>query len=173
MAPLPENNTPRFRIHYSVNTTEHTMQIRSGASPAFIGGLVDDLLTNIGVFLFLTTVTTVEFAPSGSNIFNPVISGIEGNTYGAGAGLPDTVPWAYTFVGRTSGGRRVRLAVFGATALGVNYRFSPGESGELDAARALLEASGSIIQGIDGLAPIWKAYVNVQVNDHWVKEVRG
>jgi hypothetical protein len=55
----------------------------------------------------------VQFAASGSNIFNPVVTGIEGNSYGSGGVSAPNAAFFLSFVGRTSGGRRARLFVFG------------------------------------------------------------
>jgi hypothetical protein len=172
MAPLAPSNTPRFRVHYTSMAHGHTMQFRSHASPATFGSFVDGLLGRLDPAIAPLTIDSVDFAPAGSDIFNPVTTAIEGNTYGSSGTVPEMAAWAFTFVGRTSGGRRVRVAVFGADSLGDNYRFNPAESAVLDDARDFLAANPSFALGIDDVAAVWKAYVNVQVNDHWVKELR-
>ena len=172
MAPLPPSNTARYKIHYTINSFSHTMQLRSSGSPAAVGTFVDTFFTDLVPLLFNRVIDSVEFAASGSDIFNPVVSGIEGNSYGAGSPLPDQVPWALNFIGRTSGGRRVRIAVFGPVSLGTNYRWVAGEAPSVDAAIATLSGAGSLIEGIDGLTPIWKTYANVKPFDHWIGEVR-
>lgn len=173
MAPLNPNNTARFRFHYVSVTKNHTFQVRSTASPAAVGIAVDNFLDALSPAIFIQTITSVDFAPAGSDIFNPVVTGVEGNVHGVGAGSDFNIPWAYTFVGRTSGGRKVRLAVFGANTISGNYRVAPGEIAAVDAAITALIAGGSGFLGIDGIVPVWKNYANVQVNDHWVKEVRA
>lgn len=173
MAPLPPSNTARYRVDYSVGTHQHSMQFRSLNSPSALGGVVNAFLNALAGFIYQITIDAVEFAPAGSDIFNPVTTGIEGNTYGVGTPIVTEVPWAYTFIGRTTGGRRVRLAVFGAKNLGINYRFQAGESPELDAGLAVLVAVTGQLLGIDGLVPVWKTYINAQVNDHWLQEVRA
>jgi hypothetical protein len=173
MAPLAPSNTARFRFHYSAVTLQHTFQIRSGASPAAVGTFVGALHTALGNTLFLHTITSVDWAPAGSDIFNPVVTGIEGTSYGSGAGSDFNEPWALTFVGRTAGGRRARISLFGFTTLSGNYRVAPGEMANVDAAIAVLQGAGSNCLGIDGLVPVWRTYANVSVNDHWVKEGRA
>lgn len=172
MAPLLPSNTPRFRVHYTSMGNAHTMQFRSHASPATFGSFVDGFLARLDPAIAPLTIDSVDFAPDGSDIFNPVTSGIEANTYGTSGTVPEMAAWAFTFVGRTSGGRRVRVAVFGADSLGDNYRFNPAESAVVDDARDFLAANPSFALGIDDIAAVWKAYVNVQVNDHWVKNLR-
>lgn len=172
MAPLAPSNTPRFRVHYATVGGDHTMQIRSASSPLAIGAFVAGFWTALGAASSAKVVSFVDFAPAGSDIFNPVATTLDGNTYGSGSVVSENYAWAYTFVGRTPGGRRVRLVTFLATDLGANYRFSAGEDGNIDAAVAVLVAAGGLVVGIDGLTPVWKSYVNVQVNDHWVKVLR-
>ena len=172
MAPLDPKSTPRFRIHYSTVTTEHTLQLRSQASPGVVGGIIDDFFLALGDAVSSRTNLFTEFAPTGSDVFNPVTTGFEGQLYGTITGDPETNAWAYTFIGRSSGGRRTRIAVFGALFLGSDYRIESSVSPTVAAAIAVLTANGSNIVCIDGLTPIWKAYVDVQVNDHWVKKLR-
>lgn len=172
MAPLPQNNTPRFKIGYVVSGHAHTLQIRSHLSPAALGSLVDSFLTQLSPKLYALTVGSVTFAADGSNIFNPVTTGIEGNGYGSGAGNEGVAPQYFDFVGRTTGGRRLRLAVFGATVLGTNYRFSPLEDDDVDDARQILVDAGGDIVAIDDLTPVWKVYVNAGNNAYWQRAVR-
>jgi hypothetical protein len=173
MAPLSPDNTPRFRVFYDMAGDQHSFQIRSHASPATVGGIVDNFLSNMGIAGYLKTILFVDFAVAGSSVYNPVTTGIEGNTYGSGLAPAEAQAWEFNFIGRTVGGRRVRIGVFGATALGDNYRYIAGESGQLDSAIAALVAAAGNIVGIDDLTPVWKDYVNVKPNDHWVKNLRG
>lgn len=172
MAPLAPSSTPRFRFYYTVTGTQHSLQLRSTLSPAAIGGYMNNVWTTFATAIFGLTLDFVTFAVSGSDVFNVVTTGYEGNTYGGSAGNQENIPWAYTFIGRTAGGRRCRITQFGAPTLSANYRITPGESTEIDNVIAILVASGSILQGIDSLPIAWKPYADVQVNDHWVKEVR-
>jgi len=172
MAPLPPNSTARFRFHYTCIGEEHTLQVRSGNSPSFVGSFVDTFLTALGNAQHVKVISFVEWAPAGSDIFNIVTTGIESNSYGAGVDVAGHAAWAYTFIGRTPGGKRVRFSVYGATDLGTDYRFIAGENVWIDAAVGALVSAGGLVLGIDGLSPVWKPYANIQVNDHWVKESR-
>jgi hypothetical protein len=172
MAALPENSTARYRIHYTTGGHQHSFQIRSGASPSFLGGLVNDFLGSLSTAVSAITVDFVEWAPTGSNVFNPVTAGIEGNLYGGGLAVGEARAYALNFIGRTSGGRRVRIMVFSPTSLGTDYRFIAGEGAFIDAARTVLVNAGSQIIGIDGLVPIWKSYVNALSNAYWQKALR-
>lgn len=172
MAPLAPSNTPRFRVHYTNAGVQHAFQMRSSSSPAAVGAAANAFLTALNVSLYLITIDFVDWAPSGSDIFNPVVTGIEGNTYGAGVPPEVNKAVAINFVGRTSGGRRVRVAVFGATGFALNYRASAGEVPSVDAAISVLQASTNEFRGIDNIGPIWKTYANFKSWDHWVKELR-
>jgi hypothetical protein len=172
MAPLPPNGTPRFRVNYTNVSRQHTLEIRSGSSPSAIGTFVDDLFTALVPILYPTVIDNVVFAASGSNVFNAVTTGIEGNTYGGGSPFQQNAAWFISFIGRTSGGRRARMYVFGVTMLAVDYRYVAGEQVAVDAAISVINAFGSNLQGIDGLVPIWKSYANGGVNSYWQKHLR-
>jgi hypothetical protein len=133
---------------------------------------MDILFTALSPILYATVIDKVEYAPSGSNIFNPVSSGIEGNTYGSGAGSTAVAPYYYDFIGRSSGGRRVRFAIFGATILGLDYRFQPGEDANIDAAVLVPQASALDFIAIDNIKPTWYSYVNGGVNAYYQRKNR-
>ena len=173
MAPLPPNNTARFRFFYTTLGFQHSLQVRSNASPAALGAIIGGYFDTFNLACEDIAVDFVDWAPAGSDIFNPVVTGIEGTVYPGGPGIAEQAPWTYSFVGRTSGGRRVRFTQFGALFLGGDYRFEPGFSAPLDNVRAVLVAAGSNILGIDGIAPVWRAYANAGVNDHYMKRLRG
>jgi hypothetical protein len=172
LPPLPANNTARYRVNYSVGGVQHSFQIRSLASPSTIGAHINSYMTALSPGLSLTSIDTVEFAVSGSDVYNLVTTGAEGGIFGTG--VPPTIndPLAINFIGRTTGGRRVRRAQFGWKDLAGNFRYFATENGTADAAIAVLAGAGSLIMGIDGLTPVWKTYSNVKFFDHWVKVIR-
>lgn len=173
MAPLPPNNTPRFRAFYTTVGHQHSLQIRSPYSPAALGGFLTNYFNAFGVTCATAVLDYVDFAPAGSDIFNPVTTGVEGTTFTGGTVLGNEVAaWEYNFIGRTSGGRRVRYSRFGALFLGVDYRIVAGESTPITNVINELNAAGANLLGIDGLRPIWKTYADCGVNDHWVKVLR-
>lgn len=169
---LPANNTARYRVNYTASLHDHSFQIRSLSSPASIGAHINAFFTALNPILFPVVVTNVEFAAAGSDVYNLVTTGAEGSAFGAGVPNVSVQALAYNFIGRTSGGRRVRRAVFGANAFGDNFRFAPGESIAIDAAISQLQSAGTLILGIDGITPIWKTYANAKYFDHWVKDGR-
>jgi len=148
------------------------MELRSLLSPGALGVIVNDLFSALSPKLNTLTLDVVEFAASGSNIFNPVSTGVEGNSYGSGTSGPTSVPAYYNFIGRSSGGRRIRMAVFGATVAGGDFRFQAGEDADITAARDVLAAAGAGLMCIDGLTPLWKSYINAGSNAYWQRAVR-
>jgi len=171
MAPLPPNSTPRFKFNYTVNNTDHSFQVRSAGSPSAVGSLVDAFLEAIADAIYGLTISTAEFAADASDIFLPVTTGIEGNVYGTGFAGPPEENWFYGFIGRSAGGRRWHLDIFGARTLGTDYRIVPGESAVLTDGIDVLNASTSLI-AIDGLAVTVYPYVNCGNNAHWQRAVR-
>ena len=172
MTALPTSSTARFKVFYTVGPFQHVMDLRSAGSPGNIGTIVHDLLTALAADLFAMTVDRVQFAVSGSGIFNDVVAGIEGNADGSGAFSVEETPNYVNFIARSSGGRRLRLAIFGIKTLGANYRFTAGENTGVDAAIARLISAAPFLLCIDGLQPIWKSYANAGRNVFWQKAVR-
>lgn len=172
MAPISPDNTPRFRVKYTNIGTQHTMDIRSTSSPSSLGTQVDAFLTALSPKMRATVIDEVLFASSGSSVFNTVTSGIEGNTYGSGAGVLANVTQYADFVGRSSGGRRVRLAVFGIPDTSTDFRYLAGEDADIDATIAVLNGAGNTFLAIDNLPPVWKSYANAGQNAYWQRQLR-
>jgi hypothetical protein len=174
MAPLPPESTARFKVFYTNVSHQHTLEVRSAGSPSAVGTFLDSFFTDLGGLIYSTVIDEVQFAANGSNIFNAVVTGIEGNVYtGAGSGtLAFEAAQYLSFIGRSSGGRRCRWYVFGCTVNGGDYRFVSGENAGVDACVADLTGAGSLILAIDGLVPSWKSYANAGANAHWQKAVR-
>jgi hypothetical protein len=161
-------------VLYTSNNEQHAMIVRSTpVSPATLGTQVDSLLTAITTLLTTTVIDEVQFAASGSNIFNPVVTGIEGNSYGSGGVSAPNAAFFLSFVGRTSGGRRARLFVFGYNGLGGgDYRLISGESIAADAGVVVINGATGSFLAVDGLKPVYKSYVNTGMNAHWQKALR-
>jgi hypothetical protein len=172
MAPLPPSNTPRFKVFYTNCGRQHTMQFRSHLSPAALGTLVDGFFDTVTASVTATSIDEVQFAADGSDIFNAVTTGIEGNTYGTGAGSPAEGATFWSWIGRSSDGRRLRLYLFGTVGMAQDYRWMAGEAAVLDAARDYLAAAGDDIVTIGDLAPVWKTYINAGVNAHLQQVIR-
>jgi hypothetical protein len=172
MAPLPPSNTPRFKVTYTISGHQHSFQVRWGGSPSALAAAMSGILTGLSGLFAAGVVDLVEFAASGSNIFNSVVSGLEGFTFGSGSGSDQSTTNYINFVGRSTGGRRVRLAIFGAASISGDFRFSAGDNAGVDGAIAVFNDPGQPFQAIDGLKPIWKSYANAGYNAYWQKAVR-
>lgn len=171
MAPLPVNQTPRYKVNYSVNAHAHSFQMRGSWSPVAFGGIVEGLLTSIADAIYAITISTVEFAADNSDVFLPVTTNVEGMFFGTGlAGNPES-NWFYGFQGRTTGGKKWHLNIFGARTLGVDYRLLPGENVDVDAGVADLQGLTDLV-GIDALPVTVYPYVNCGNNAYWQRKVR-
>lgn len=172
MAPLSPDNTPRFRVHYTTVGRQHTMEVRSSSSPAAVGTFLQNFFTTQGAVSFASVIDSVDFAVSGSNVFNPVTTGAEGHTWGSGAGNTTSIPYFINYIGRSTGGRRLRMAVFGHAGAPIDYRYVAGENATVDNTIAVLVAAGGLLTCIDGITPVWKTYANVGFNAYWQRNVR-
>jgi len=174
MAPLNPNNTERYRVFYTVGGHQHTQEIRTDTiSPSAVGAYITSYYTAITTKLHALVIDQVQYAPSGSNIFNGVTTGVEGDTYGSGApAVPGENAYYFDFVGRSTGGRRMRFAQFGAIALGGDYRFIAGEDAALDAALVVIATPADAWLAIDGIKPVMKSYINAGVNSYWQRALR-
>ena len=116
--------------------------------------------------------TGIDYAPEGSDIFNPAatlsIAGTGSFTVPA-----TSTPYQISFTARSGSGRKTRLFVFGTNAsIDTNWRIEQSESTAFGAIMSGLASGVGGITCIDGSVPIWHAYANVGANDHWVKKVR-
>ena len=176
MAPLNPNATDRLKVTYQNAISEHTAQIRI-ASSADITDAMDTMasvLTALTTFFCFNEVTGVEYAAAGVDVFNPIDAGaFVGYTWGDGAADRLLNPIAATFVGRSGAGKRVRWSVFGYNNPISEYRLTAGEDGNVGIAVALLNAAETTFLAIDGQPAIWKNYLDIKANDHWVGKSRG
>lgn len=175
MAPLPPESTARYYADYSTVGKNHTLVVRATAalSPASFGTLIDSFWTALGSLVFTTTLNTVRFSASGSNVSNPVTCGFEGTVYGAAAGTVDSAPVALNFIGRSTSGRRVRGMVFSYSGAFSTYRLTSAEDAAIANTVAVMNGATNAFLAIDGTSPIWYPYANVLVNAYWQRAVRA
>lgn len=174
MAPLPENNTECYFVDYTAAGENHTMLVRVADDTAAgdFGDTMNAVLGTIDTLLYQLTINQVRRRARNSTITFPVISGIEGNTYGSGAPANDERADFINFVGRSIGGRRVSLAIFGANQIDDNFRATSSESSDVAATVALLNSDDGIFLSIDGLNPVWYPYVNMAASAYWQRKLR-
>jgi len=175
MAPLPVESTQRFVFDYESGGNGHSIMVRTADSvtPAEAGAALDAFLSALEPNLFAMSITSAVQYLTGSTVSFPVTTGIEGNSYGTGVPSVLEEPQYIDFVGRTTGGRRVRITVFSPSDLGGNFRVSEGEFASIAAALAVLEGSTGIFIGVDGLDPFWKRYANTGLNSYWERQQRA
>jgi hypothetical protein len=176
--PLPPSNTRRYWLVYTVGSFQHRMQFRSSE------GISDaDAITNItdlcnlllGAWGTNVSPVRIERADNGSDVVNV----ISGNPTGPGtATAVSTIdsPRAFTIAGRSTDGRKVKLAVFGITssyATAASYEEEPIAAAELSALQTLLNITPNFFLSINGFKPTWYDRVTIKVNDHFVDKLRA
>ncbi len=185
MAPLPENNTPRYWVRYRANGREHEMMLRW--DPALVEDETDRLsfvARTATLLADLAPILPTDFAVLGARwsnvgqLFSVPFSAPASPTGTAGL-IAAEAPAFITFVGRTGGGRRWKLTILG---IGVSpaaeagnysdYRIQPDENGAVDTARGNLAGWPELV-GIDGFKPNIYPYANIGYNAYWQRAVRG
>jgi len=101
-------------------------------------------------------------------------------TPGGGSPTKGDAPRFISFVGRSSGGRKVALTVYGVTAdpgnsdqaISQDYRLLYGEQAQVAAAITVLVYSS--FSAVDGPEPVtWKQYANLGYNSHFQRKLRN
>jgi hypothetical protein len=138
-----------------------------------MGTQMNNVLVALEGQLFALTINQVRWAALGNVFSFPVTTGIEGLTYGGTEQEPDNIPRFLDFVGRTQGGRRARMAIFGFKGALSLYRVTVAEVAAIGTALGNLQGGANSWLGIDGLKPVWHPYVNVGFNAYWQRKVRA
>jgi len=87
-------------------------------------------------------------------------------------------PLQMTFQGRSVGGRRVSLSLYGHTISQTgDFRITKGENPNVDSAVIFLNQTNANFPGtflaIDGLDPYWKEYANMNYNSYYERRARA
>lgn len=179
MAPLPFNNTDimtyvyrwdngtsQFQVRYDGTLT--TVSAVNNAVTAFInelGGILDDQWEIISARRQEknSLISIPEEIPTGIAIT------------GSSQSVQDR-PKELCFVGRSAGGRRAEISIYGITlAIPENWRYSATLNTEIAGAVGVLNENGlypAVFQSIDGLRPLWYPYANVNFNSYWERRAR-
>lgn len=177
MAPLAYNNTGLVFVDYASCGEDHTMQLRYGSDGSIEEclSLADTLFNAMDSSLQLVTIIGARQQAIHTNFSLPV-TWTGAATYGSGVGDHYKSAWFADFVGRSSGGRRVRVAMFGLAAdfdgTSKDYRYSTTESVDVADAVAALEANPNACVAIDGLVASWHQYANIGQNAYWRNRIR-
>jgi hypothetical protein len=172
---LPANLVQRYKLRYQVQGNQHSITVHmsttgtssdAGTNGTALANLLKTILPSNGSFV------GVDFAAAGSNVFNPVVTLSIAGTGAAASGTINT-PRAASFVGRNANGRKIRLFIIGVDlAADTNWRVEIAEDTRVSAIVTGLNAGTGDVRCIDGVAPLWRAYVNIKYMDHWVKAQR-
>jgi len=175
MAVHAPNATRRYWLDYTVHGRQHSTMFRTSEifSPANFGSTMNSILNMLDALLYPITVVQCRTSALGSDFSTPVTTGIEGNVYGTGTPVSEMDdPQFLSFVGRSTGGTRVRATFFGLVALDNNFRLSPAEASAVgDVADALNLADG-FGYAADNLSATWQRYANVGSNAYWQRKIR-
>jgi len=177
LPPLPEENTRRMFVNWSVGGTHHSTQIRVSNGPT-AAAIMADLH---GMFALLpdfmgnnVSIDSLDEAAEGSNVRNPVpgwtpIVGLATNDPVTGQHLART----FSYRGRSSSGRKTKGLLWGLVLPeSGDFRFVPAAESDL---RSFMDALNSFtfeFLAIDHTKPIYKNDLLEDYNDHWEQELR-
>lgn len=175
MAPLPVNNTACLFIDYTTGGEDHTVLFRYATGSTVFDAMdaADAFFNAIDGAVFTFTILGARDRAKNSNVTLPITWTGDGS-YGDSVANHAQTAWYFDFVGRTAGGRRSRIALFGAKVDydtgDDNYRLD--DTGDIGAAIAALNANDTTLCGIDELQVIWYTYANSGVNAYWRNRIR-
>lgn len=176
MTALPANNTDRYFFRYSNAQHEHTLQVRTatGLSYTTVVSALENYLTILTGAFAASEGLSVELQLAGDNFSTPVTEGVWSTfSWGSTAATPETDATFLGAQGRSTGGHKVRLDVFGYKNALSDFRITNAEVSGVDDAVAVLNGIPGAFLSIDGLNPQWYQYLNVKSNDYWVRQARG
>lgn len=174
VTPLPPSNTRRYFLDYSVGGIQHTLTCRTTGtvSAGTAAVAIDGFLSAFGTTLHELTVIGFRISAAGSDVSLPV-NWPEADTYGTGALTGANRARFSSITGRSTAGRKARVDLYGLKENpNASWRFLPTDFTWVSAAITALGATTGCFTAIDGLPVDWHAYVNINMNDHWVDEFR-
>lgn len=173
----PDIYTRRFYFDYSNAVSQHTMLVRvlPEVDLSVFWPIMDSFFTQVSQLTASFQIDQVRQGEPGSTFTFPVVTGLEGNTYGDTLFPADanSNPRALSFVGRDGLGVRGRLFVYGAQAQDNNYRITSAENTVVADLVNFLNERESTFVTITGNANNWNSYANLKANDYWVRRSRG
>jgi hypothetical protein len=151
------------------------MQLRYEAGGDFneVLDVFDAFLTAIDAGIYEITIEGARHRADGATISLPITWAFA-TTYGTTTALHNQTAQYYDWIGRSTGGRRVRLTVFGAiTGYDVaddDYRVAA--TGIFEDGRDVLVGAADLLVAIDNAPIVWYNYVNLGQNAYWRNRVR-
>ena len=175
MAPLPTNGTKRWFLDYTVAAQQHTVMMRSSdiVDEATASAAFELLFSSLDSQLFTTVIDGMRVSDAGTNFSLPATYSGD-TTFGSGTPTNDRTAQYVDFVGRSVGGRRVRVAVFGFATPTTNgdFRATPGEIPAIGSALTAISGSSDLWIAIDGNPVVWQNYANTGYNAYWQRAIR-
>lgn len=188
MADFAANYTPRYRVNYRVGGDEHSFiwraprgTTRGDVAPyqakakQFLDALEDLRYTSWEVL-------GAEWAEQDTDIFLPTAAPapVAGAASQIGSSTAKFIT-QYRFESRSVAqtGARGSFAIFGLSldiddSVNSDFRIFGIENGTISIALGVLtELGGPTLVCVDNGFALWRPYVNVKVNDHWLYEKRG
>lgn len=190
MADFATIDTPRVRLHYSVQGLQHSMMGRMPIDDTIINA-TDYISMLIGLVDAMATqrysdwaVLAYEFAAQDSDVFLPIAPGaFTPPAAGAVSTTGREVAAAAAqirFEGKGTGGSKVSITMFGTNwfpglTAATDFRVTGTENPVIgDAVDYLNSGSHGVnFRAIDGSVAIWKDYVNVKFNDKILNRIRN
>jgi len=174
ISPLPEDNTKRYKMIYTVEEDTHSLTGRAantltdaGADAHFVA-----LFAAIGSSLGSNcTWVDLQVAAQNSNVFNS--TGTWTPATGTGGAVSELdQPRALCFPGRSATGRKVKAFVYGVDSGFTTpdaYEEDPLVTATFQGFQGLLNSQTDLWLAIDGSKPVWYFRLTVKGNDHWIK----
>jgi hypothetical protein len=176
MAALPPNTTDRYFFHYQNSLHSHTVVVRTatGVAYATVEGALESALTLVTGAYCASEGISVDFQLAGTDFSVPVSSGDWPTyTWGSDPAAPESDAVPLNFQGRSAGGHKCRLGVFGYKNAFSAFKLTGGEASAIEDFVAILNSTTGVFLAIDGLAPNWYSYANIKPNDYWVRQARA
>jgi hypothetical protein len=177
LTPLPEDNTKRYKMLYTVAGQSHNMTARCSSAQTdaqantyfqdlfdVFESILGDNVTWVGLFVALQS----------SNVFNDTGTWTPQTGSGSSVSAVDK-PRALCFPGRASSGRKVKNFIYGLTSAAATpdtYEEDPLVTSIFQGWQGLLNSQSDFWLAIDGVKPTWYFRVNYKTNDHWVDKAR-
>lgn len=170
---LPSSNTKRYKMTYAVEEDVHSMTARAADSLSDSGAnahFVALFAALSGVLGPNVTWLDLSVAATGSDVFDST------GTWTPATGTGEAVseldqPRAVCFPGRATGGRKVRVFVFGVGSNYItpdSYAENPLVTPQFQGFQGLLNSQTDMWLAIDGVKPVWYFRATVKGNDHWI-----
>lgn len=188
MADFAPNYTARVKLQYQAAGARHTVQFRGPRGTLASGalGIANKAVTWLNALKNYRvtdwTLLGVQWASADSDLFfdiTPTVA-LEAGALIMPTGNEKAFKALYMqFVGKSVAGSRVSAYLFGvqtgeqfASAFS-DYRILNSEDGVISAGTGVLNETSPALCAADGFTAVWRPYVNIKANDHWVHRARN